>query len=229
MVTRLIAGLLYEVRPADPLTFAFNSSNVAAQYVPGTFTGMAALATSWKIGIGGPAQSEQPAARARGHLQVLSTMTTTGIEEVIAARGNRIVVEGSEEDVAREVAFESTSTPEQVRATIAEALSSGAQLIELEDEKGIYQTSNLNRYNFRANLRASLTPTLTTTATAGFLSSDLRLPDVAWIALISCVLALVSSVEADTCSDEAEDFIRASGTASKATARKLRQYQASWK
>ena len=39
-------------------------------------------------------------------------------------------------DVAREVTFESTSTPDQVRATIAEALSSGAQLIELEDEKG---------------------------------------------------------------------------------------------
>lgn len=39
-------------------------------------------------------------------------------------------------NVAREVAFESTSTPQQVRATIAEALSSGAQFIELEDEKG---------------------------------------------------------------------------------------------
>lgn len=39
-------------------------------------------------------------------------------------------------DVPREVAFESAHTPEQVRATIAEALSSGAPLIELEDEKG---------------------------------------------------------------------------------------------
>lgn len=39
-------------------------------------------------------------------------------------------------NVAREVAFESTSTPEEVRAKIADALSSGAQLVELEDEKG---------------------------------------------------------------------------------------------
>lgn len=39
-------------------------------------------------------------------------------------------------DVAREVTLESASTPEQVRATIAEALSSGAQLVELEDDKG---------------------------------------------------------------------------------------------
>lgn len=39
-------------------------------------------------------------------------------------------------NVAREVAFESTSTPEEVRATIAEAFSSGAQLVELQDEKG---------------------------------------------------------------------------------------------
>lgn len=39
-------------------------------------------------------------------------------------------------DVAREVTFESAQTPEQVRAMIAEALSSGAQLIELQDEKG---------------------------------------------------------------------------------------------
>lgn len=48
---------------------------------------------------------------------------------------------------------------------------------EIEDESGIYRTSNLDRYNFRANLRASLTPELTTTVTAGFLSSDLQLPD----------------------------------------------------
>jgi len=39
-------------------------------------------------------------------------------------------------DVAREVTLESAQTPEQVRATIAEAIASGAQLIELEDEKG---------------------------------------------------------------------------------------------
>ncbi len=39
-------------------------------------------------------------------------------------------------DVAREVTLESAHTPEQVRATIVEALSSGAQLIELEDDKG---------------------------------------------------------------------------------------------
>ena len=39
-------------------------------------------------------------------------------------------------DVAREVTLESSSTPEQVRATIAEAISSGAPLVELQDEKG---------------------------------------------------------------------------------------------
>lgn len=39
-------------------------------------------------------------------------------------------------DVAREVAFESAHTPEQVRATVADAMSSGSQLIELEDDKG---------------------------------------------------------------------------------------------
>ncbi|MGC5584284.1 DUF3107 domain-containing protein [Ornithinimicrobium sp. W1665] len=39
-------------------------------------------------------------------------------------------------NVAREVAFESAHTPQQVRATVADALSSGSQLIELEDDKG---------------------------------------------------------------------------------------------
>jgi hypothetical protein len=39
-------------------------------------------------------------------------------------------------DVAREVTLESASTPEQVRATIAEAVSSGAPLVELVDDKG---------------------------------------------------------------------------------------------
>ena len=39
-------------------------------------------------------------------------------------------------DVAREVTLESSQTPEQVRATIAEAVSSGSPLVELEDEKG---------------------------------------------------------------------------------------------
>ncbi|AXH97653.1 DUF3107 domain-containing protein [Ornithinimicrobium avium] len=39
-------------------------------------------------------------------------------------------------DVAREVTFESDSTPEQVRSLIAEALSSGSALIELQDDKG---------------------------------------------------------------------------------------------
>lgn len=39
-------------------------------------------------------------------------------------------------DVTREVTLESSQTPEQVRATIAEAISSGAPLVELEDEKG---------------------------------------------------------------------------------------------
>ena len=39
-------------------------------------------------------------------------------------------------NVAREVAFESAHTPQQVRAAITDALSSGQQLIELEDDKG---------------------------------------------------------------------------------------------
>lgn len=39
-------------------------------------------------------------------------------------------------DVAREVSFETESTPAQVRSAVADALSSGAHLIELEDDKG---------------------------------------------------------------------------------------------
>ena len=39
-------------------------------------------------------------------------------------------------NVAREVAFESAHTPEQVRGVVSDALSSGQQLIELEDDKG---------------------------------------------------------------------------------------------
>lgn len=39
-------------------------------------------------------------------------------------------------DVAREVTFESDQTPEQVRATVADALASGSTLIQLEDDKG---------------------------------------------------------------------------------------------
>jgi hypothetical protein len=39
-------------------------------------------------------------------------------------------------DVAREVAFESAHTPQQVRAAVTEALSSGAAVLELEDDKG---------------------------------------------------------------------------------------------
>lgn len=39
-------------------------------------------------------------------------------------------------NVAREVTLESTQTPDQVRAAVAEALTSGAPLVELEDEKG---------------------------------------------------------------------------------------------
>lgn len=39
-------------------------------------------------------------------------------------------------DVAREVTFESDQTPEQVRATVADALASGNTLIQLEDDKG---------------------------------------------------------------------------------------------
>ncbi|MFC5043065.1 DUF3107 domain-containing protein [Ornithinimicrobium kibberense] len=38
--------------------------------------------------------------------------------------------------MAREVAFESAHTPEQVRGVVSDALSSGQQLIELEDDKG---------------------------------------------------------------------------------------------
>ncbi|WP_131105415.1 DUF3107 domain-containing protein [Ornithinimicrobium sufpigmenti] len=40
-------------------------------------------------------------------------------------------------DVAREVAFESAQTPDQVRATVAEAVSAGAGMLELADEKGL--------------------------------------------------------------------------------------------
>ena len=39
-------------------------------------------------------------------------------------------------NVAREVTLESSQTPEQVRSVIAEALSSGAPLVELVDDKG---------------------------------------------------------------------------------------------
>lgn len=39
-------------------------------------------------------------------------------------------------DVAREVAFESNQSPDQVRATVAEAVSAGTGLLELEDDKG---------------------------------------------------------------------------------------------
>lgn len=39
-------------------------------------------------------------------------------------------------DVAREVVFESDDAPEQVRSQIADALSSGSHLIELQDDKG---------------------------------------------------------------------------------------------
>ena len=39
-------------------------------------------------------------------------------------------------DVAREVSFESSDTPQQVRAAVADALSSEATLLELEDDKG---------------------------------------------------------------------------------------------
>ena len=39
-------------------------------------------------------------------------------------------------NVAREVAFESAHTPEQGRGVVSDALSSGQQLIELEDDKG---------------------------------------------------------------------------------------------
>ncbi len=39
-------------------------------------------------------------------------------------------------NVAREVTLESAQSPDQVRTAIAEALTSGAPLVELEDEKG---------------------------------------------------------------------------------------------
>ncbi|WP_122263247.1 DUF3107 domain-containing protein [Ornithinimicrobium cerasi] len=39
-------------------------------------------------------------------------------------------------NVAREVAFESDSTPQQVRSAVTEAMSNGSPLIELEDDKG---------------------------------------------------------------------------------------------
>lgn len=39
-------------------------------------------------------------------------------------------------DVAREVAFESTQSPDQVRAAVAAAVSAGTGLLELEDDKG---------------------------------------------------------------------------------------------
>lgn len=40
-------------------------------------------------------------------------------------------------NVAREVAFESAQTPEQVRSAVTEALSSDSGVLELEDEKGV--------------------------------------------------------------------------------------------
>ena len=39
-------------------------------------------------------------------------------------------------NVAREVVFESDSTPQQVRSAVTEAMSNGSHLIELEDDKG---------------------------------------------------------------------------------------------
>lgn len=39
-------------------------------------------------------------------------------------------------DVAREVTFESAQSPAQVRAAVSEAVSAGAGLLELEDDKG---------------------------------------------------------------------------------------------
>ena len=39
-------------------------------------------------------------------------------------------------DVSRENAFESTQSPDAVRAAVSEAVGSGAPVIELEDEKG---------------------------------------------------------------------------------------------
>lgn len=39
-------------------------------------------------------------------------------------------------DVAREVVLESAQSPAQVRDTVAEALSSGSGMLELEDDKG---------------------------------------------------------------------------------------------
>lgn len=39
-------------------------------------------------------------------------------------------------DVAREVVFESDSTPQQVRSAVADAIASGSPVLELEDDKG---------------------------------------------------------------------------------------------
>lgn len=39
-------------------------------------------------------------------------------------------------NVAREVTFESAQTPQQVRATINDALGAGGAMLELEDDKG---------------------------------------------------------------------------------------------
>ncbi|MDO5739114.1 MAG: DUF3107 domain-containing protein [Ornithinimicrobium sp.] len=39
-------------------------------------------------------------------------------------------------DIAREVVFESSQTPEHIRATVTDVLSSGGSLLEFEDEKG---------------------------------------------------------------------------------------------
>lgn len=39
-------------------------------------------------------------------------------------------------DVAREVVFESDSTPQQVRSAVADAIGSASPVLELEDDKG---------------------------------------------------------------------------------------------
>lgn len=39
-------------------------------------------------------------------------------------------------DVAREVTFESGATPEQVQSAVSQAITDGAALLELEDDKG---------------------------------------------------------------------------------------------